>query len=305
MTRAENWLIVAAAGNPGDDPSTSWYRAVEDGLTQLGAARAEFGPLGTGLRLQTGDWQAVADPPSDAGRYGAGEGSAGAGPPPDLPAWAMRPAPAAHPAMPVRSPSDLGGAKALPGEDAAGPLDAATGAVAGADPQDRGTRIHRLLEHLPAVARGRWAALAPGLLADLEPAGPEAADDTDALLAEVGAILDAAELAPLFATGTLGEVTIAGPSPALNCRLAGQVDRLVVAPDHVLAVDFKSNAAVPATPEAVPEGLLRQLGAYAEMLAPIYPGRDIRTAILWTRTATLMPVPAALTRAALARASPA
>ena len=84
--------------------------------------------------------------------------------------------------------------------------------------------------------------------------------------------------------------------------MLGRVDRLIVEPGRVLAVDFKSHQAVPATPEAVPEGILRQMGAYRAGLAAIYPGRRIETAVLWTRVPRLMPLPDALVLAALARA---
>jgi ATP-dependent helicase/nuclease subunit A len=43
------------------------------------------------------------------------------------------------------------------------------------------------------------------------------------------------------------------------------------------------------------------MGAYAAALALIYPGRAIDTAILWTRTATLMPLPHEMVMAALRR----
>ncbi len=77
----------------------------------------------------------------------------------------------------------------------------------------------------------------------------------------------------------------------------------MVGPDHVHAVDYKTNAILPAAPEDTPEGLLRQMGAYAAALAQVFPGRRIETAILWTARARLMPLPAALTAAALARAA--
>ncbi len=69
------------------------------------------------------------------------------------------------------------------------------------------------------------------------------------------------------------------------------------------AVDFKTNAAVPDRPEDVPEGLLRQMGAYAAALARIYPDRPVETALLWTRTARLMPLPHRLVTAAFLRAT--
>ena len=71
---------------------------------------------------------------------------------------------------------------------------------------------------------------------------------------------------------------------------------------EVLAIDFKSNVAVPAEVAHCPEGILRQMGAYAEALKQIYPDRKITMAILWTKTATLMSLPDGLLGDALSRA---
>ncbi|MDE3121313.1 MAG: hypothetical protein KGK00_06010, partial [Paracoccaceae bacterium] len=64
-----------------------------------------------------------------------------------------------------------------------------------------------------------------------------------------------------------------------------------------------TNAVVPNRPEDVPDGILRQMRAYAAALAQVYPDRAIETAILWTRTASLMTLPQHLVSAALAAAS--
>ena len=115
------------------------------------------------------------------------------------------------------------------------------------------------------------------------------------LLDEVRGVLDAAELAPLFAADTLAEVAFSAPSgPGEAPRLHGIIDRLIVGPDRVLAVDFKTNRIVPERPEDVPEGILRQMGAYELGLREVYPGRRIDTAILWTRAARLMALPPGL-----------
>jgi ATP-dependent helicase/nuclease subunit A len=45
------------------------------------------------------------------------------------------------------------------------------------------------------------------------------------------------------------------------------------------------------------------MAAYRVALAPIWPGRRIKVAILWTRTARLMPIPEPLLTAALAEAA--
>jgi ATP-dependent helicase/nuclease subunit A len=82
--------------------------------------------------------------------------------------------------------------------------------------------------------------------------------------------------------------------------IAGQVDRLLVAPGEVLVIDYKTNRAPPATPDQVPAAYLRQMAAYRALLRQIYPGRRVRCALLWTQGPRLMP----LDEAALASHAP-
>ena len=112
-------------------------------------------------------------------------------------------------------------------------------------------------------------------------------------------MLDAPALAPIFAPETLAEVAFSADLEGQ--RLHGVIDRLIVTDDAVLAIDFKSNVMVPDTPQRCPEGLLRQMGAYAHALAVIYPGRTIETALLWTACAKLMRLPHDLVSSALMR----
>ena len=279
MTRAAQWLVVGAAGKIGKDPEAqSWYGAMEAAARRLGAEEVETG-RGTELRLVSGAWQA-----------GAAAGETSAEPVVAVPDWARaRAANIQRPA--AKTPSGLGGAKALPGDPGAHDEAAAL---------RRGRLIHLLLEHLPGIAAPGWAAALPGILA-LD--GPEVPDGAaaDALLAEAASVLQAPDLAPLFAPDALAEVALTAHSPTLGAQLVGQIDRLIVTEARVLAVDFKTNALVPNTPAQVPEGLLRQMGAYAEMLAPLYPDLPVETAILWTATPALMPLPHDLVMAALER----
>ena len=69
----------------------------------------------------------------------------------------------------------------------------------------------------------------------------------------------------------------------------------------MLIIDYKSNAVIPDRPEATPEGILRQLGAYAHMLAQIYPDHRIETAVLWTKAPSLMRIDPEIVRQAFAR----
>ena len=135
-----------------------------------------------------------------------------------------------------------------------------------------------------------------GLLADTN------AETRAELLTEATEVLDAPHLAHVFAADSLAEVPLTGE--VIGQRMSGVVDRLIVSDTTVLAIDFKSNMTVPDSPGACPEGILRQLGAYADVLGQIYPDRRIETAVLWTRTANLMPMPHDLVTEALHRAPP-
>ncbi|WP_204112608.1 double-strand break repair helicase AddA [Shimia biformata] len=265
LTRAETWLIVAASGNLGTD-GTAWYDIIEQGMTAAGAVEMDM-PGGAGRRLEHGSWTG---PTVEAD-------STSAVVLPEVPAHFRQPAPTPTQQNKTLSPSDLGGAKALAGE-------------AGLDEEAaklRGTWIHTLLEHLPSYAPKDWDTVSRTLLS-LDEIAPKAADLPD-LLAEASGVLTRPELANLFREDTLAEVSV---TAALGAnRIHGTIDRLVIEDDRVLAVDFKTNAVVPGDPLQVPGGLLRQMGAYAHALTQIYPDRRIDTAILWTRTAELMPIP--------------
>ncbi|WP_102223911.1 double-strand break repair helicase AddA [Acidimangrovimonas sediminis] len=278
LTRARCWLIVCAAGKAGKD--TAWYQMVRAGMESAGgvlesvSVPAEFGPV---QRLQHGHW------PDDLGAPSASAPETAA-PDPGLPAWATCHAPEAEePARPV-SPSSLGGAKALPGEG-----------LPEAEAKKRGALLHRLLEHMPLWPEESRIAMARDLIASS--ADPVSDADTATLLEEAEAILSAGDLSALFAPGTMAEVGVTAELGGQ--RLFGIIDRLVIDADRILAVDYKSNATIPETAEGVPDGILRQMGAYARALAQVYPDRRIETAILWTRAARLMPLPDALIMAAL------
>ena len=82
--------------------------------------------------------------------------------------------------------------------------------------------------------------------------------------------------------------------------IAGRIDRLVVEPQRVLVVDYKSDAEVPASPDGVPAAYLSQLGLYAQIAGQLFPGRKIEAAILWTSLESLMILPAARLKQAVA-----
>lgn len=240
----------------------AWYNLVSRGMQ---AAGAETLPGGI-LRHSFGTWPAPVKTVSIKAEL------------PPLPDWATRPAtPAPRTPQPL-SPSGLGGAKAIPGDG----LDEETAMA-------RGSALHLLLEHLPAAHPRDHAALAGTLV-------PDATLRADVL---PEALATMAAHPALFAIPALTEVELT--APLLDRQMRGTIDRLIVEPDRVTAIDFKTNRMIPTRPEDTPEGILRQMGAYAQALALLYPDRRIQTAILWTREARLMPLPPDIVSAALAR----
>jgi ATP-dependent helicase/nuclease subunit A len=196
-----------------------------------------------------------------------------------LPDWARRlPPQETRPPRPL-APSSLGEDRVA--EPPPGP---ALRAAA-----ERGRLIHALFERLPAlapvdrsVAAGRWLAHA-GIT---DPA------ERQAIAGQVMAVLDGPDTAALFAGDALTEAPITATLPD-GLVVSGTVDRLLVRPDHVLMVDFKTGRP-PQGLADVPPYHLRQMAAYAAALAVIFPGRRVDAALLYTAAPRLIDLPAAL-----------
>ncbi|MBD3785374.1 MAG: double-strand break repair helicase AddA [Sphingomonadales bacterium] len=282
MTRAEKWLIVAAAGDVGDGEK-SWYALMRQGLEKAGIEAAQgLSPqvqaLGEIARHSHAEWPAPA-----AARVRTDLALA------DLPDWARLPAPRPEKPAQALSPSDLGGAKALPGEAALLDEEAA---------KRRGRAIHLLLEHLPGVPPEHWPELAAELLPE-----PDSAE-TETYLDEATRVLSAPAMQPFLVPEALAEVEITAALPELGGRrIHGIIDRLVITAETVEVLDYKSNAVVPADVEQVPLGIVRQMAAYRAALMQIYPGRAIRCTVLWTATGGAMVLPDAQLDAAIRSAT--
>ncbi|QPH52758.1 double-strand break repair helicase AddA [Pontivivens ytuae] len=264
LTRAEHWLIVAGAGPELKEATAEqcWYGMVAAAMERLPAEA-----VGEGCRI-TENWP-------DAGAAEEAVATEAVA----LPDWAHAPVTAAERVRLV-SPSDLGGAHALPGEGDPAELAKA-----------RGTAIHDLIE--------RMAELPPEQRASVRSDGlPDAL--AEAVHSEALAVVQDPALAHFFGPDSLAEVPACGDLGGR--RMFGRVDRLVVETDRVLIVDFKSNRVVPERPEDVPEAILRQMGAYVAALTPAF-DVPVVPLVLWTAERRLMELPHALVNAALTRAT--
>lgn len=136
--------------------------------------------------------------------------------------------------------------------------------------RERGTQLHHLLQLLPTSEVSEKS---------LEKFVPDAS-----LIAEALTIHQ--QYPWLFAPNSRAEVSLQGNIiwRGKPIFVRGQIDRLVIEPDRIVIVDYKSNRDVP---REIPQAYLAQLAAYRALLAPLYPQKAIQSAILWTAQARL------------------
>jgi ATP-dependent helicase/nuclease subunit A len=295
MTRAEDRLIVCGYHGKRGQPDGTWHRMVEDSLRASADCREAVHPA-TGETVLLYSITPATTGPVEAEA-------------PDVPA-APAPAPAAlfeplPPAPAVPRPLSPSGAALtiepvpVPGAAARSPvLDSPERtSLAG----ERGTAAHRLLQLLPAMPTPERQAAARRYLARIGREWPEG--EGDRLWQAVERILDDEGFAPLFAEGSRGEVAVMGTVEVagLPRAVSGRIDRLVVSPQAVLIVDYKTNRPPPCGLAEVPESHVAQMALYRALLSPIYPGRPIRAALVYTERPALVRVPEDVMDEALAR----
>lgn len=274
LTRARDRLILCGRRSERTDPDKlkGWWGAIRDALVLAGVAdqvRALKGPGGA--------FQRYGGDPAQVLR-----GLADVAVATPLPAWTADPARAEAFARHA-SPSNLG-------EDAVVAAPSPLSARDGLGRFRRGDLIHRLLQLLPdipAEARGDGARSLLAREADLT-------EEQQSEMARAAlAVLEDARFAEVFGVGSRAEVAVAGGARALpsGLRISGRIDRLVVLPDRVLVVDFKTNRPSPDRIEEADPAYLRQMALYVAVLADIFEGRMIEAAIVWTDGPKLMPIP--------------
>ena len=261
LTRAESWLIVMGSGDIKEGQGC-WHNTIH-----TAAVAKEASPLvttaGIGLRYEPAPWEAGALKPTEetpGSTY-------------HVPDWVTPRAHAPAPQTNTRAPSELGGDKVINSD------------LAKANPNALrlGTAVHLLLETLPNAPQENWRDISTLLVEN---------DVLELAWVEATEILTHPNLAHIFTPDTLAEVSISAHLDELGGDpVQGSIDRLIISEKTVLAIDFKTNQVVPDTADQVPEGILRQMGAYASALSQVYPNHKIETAVLWTKSQHLMQLP--------------
>ncbi|MBA4082724.1 MAG: double-strand break repair helicase AddA, partial [Erythrobacter sp.] len=273
MTRAEEALFIGGSLNKkeaknGVPHEDSWYARL--------APLFEEAPIDDPIWLTRREWGERAEPlvPDDAAQAQTPDDIA-------LPHWATTPV-----GEEPRPPRPLAPSAAGEEAGAAPPQDPEAGCHAAR----RGSLIHALLERLPDVPAEARTAAAQGWLAR------QAADLPEAMRAEMLAaaiaVLDHPDFAPIFSPAALAEVPLAATVDGVV--VAGTADRLLIEPARITVVDFKTTRRPPASVADIPVATLRQMAAYVAALEAIYPGREVRAAVLYTHTPALFDLPSTI-----------
>jgi ATP-dependent helicase/nuclease subunit A len=280
LTRAEERLYIGGALGPADKkgpPETSWFAACEASMGGLGGEWDEHPVWGRARRFGNREIPARAAATRSAARTAA------------LPAWLKQPAPAeARPPRPLTPTA--------PGDDEAASPPPTPEMRAAAE---RGRLLHQLFERLPGVASEERARLADDWLR--ASAGVLDGEVRHRLVADACAIISDPAFAEIFTPEALAEAPIAAATPD-GAVISGTVDRLLVLPDRVRLVDFKTGRAVPRTLAEIPRSHVRQMAHYVAALEVIFPGRAIDAALLYTSGPMLYALPGDLIESLRARA---
>ncbi len=151
---------------------------------------------------------------------------------------------------------------------------------------NRGRLIHKLLQFIPSAQEDSR----DKLIADfLNNQAQDLSDEAKQQIAnEVLSLISSPQFAPLFSSQSSAEVSIMGE---VDGRIInGQIDRLVVMPDKVMIIDYKTNRPAAQSLAEVPLAYIKQMQAYKQLISRIYPNKTVETYILWTNTAQIMKI---------------
>ncbi|WP_176085583.1 double-strand break repair helicase AddA [Martelella sp. HB161492] len=276
MTRAADRLIVTGYRGKRDNDA-SWHAMIASALSADDKGRAETvtvtGPDGD---YQTLLWREAVRPRTfDAATVTDGETNNM----PELPARLLEPFRDAERPIPPLSPSRAGLEVEDPAPMTASPL---FSAAKPGDGLERGRLAHRLLQLLPGLAEAERDA---GCRRYLERAGHMLSPEARARLGDdVMALLSDERLAPVFGPDSRAEVSITGTVTLGRDAFAvsGRLDRLAIADDRVLIVDYKTNRNPPQDAASVPFSHAAQMAVYAEILKPLYPGKAVECLLVYS-----------------------
>ena len=259
LTRAQDRLYVCGATSKEEVGEDCWYQWVHDGLEPI-AETIEL-PWGKGLRVGQEVHTASSKTAKSASIAAVAD------------AWDFLQKPVAkEPAIPKPlTPSRLVGGEPA----AASPL-------TDNHAFQRGTLIHKLLQHLPEIERSQRQQAATRMASSFGKHMPES--EIEQCIAEILSVLQDESFGFVFGSDSLAEVPVAGCVQVgdKTVSVAGQIDRLCVSDKAIWIIDFKSNRYPPAKDAPIAPAYLSQMQLYRLLLQQIYPQKKVHCALLWT-----------------------
>jgi ATP-dependent helicase/nuclease subunit A len=161
----------------------------------------------------------------------------------------------------------------------------------------RGRAMHLLLQCLPAVMSEKRRSAALAFLSARASILDESARQT--LAEEALALIAMPELADLFGPRSKAEVLVAGKASIeeRSFDVAGQVDRIGESLNEILVADYKTGTPCPL--DQTPKNYLTQMALYRAVLAPLWPKKSLRMALIWTAGPSTVWLPEKILDAAL------
>ncbi|XWN32203.1 MAG: double-strand break repair helicase AddA [Devosia sp.] len=263
MTRAREHLVVCGAYGKRAPGKGGWHALVSETLSEGATCYDMEGETALAWRLPE---STLTPPPQKPPKPKTSV---------ERPDWLSTPALIKRTVPPRIAPSAMGEDKAHPSPG--GSVDGDGGEAA----RERGLIVHALLEAADTDGEG--------LTGD------------PVVLTQVRKVLALPQLAAPSVrkeVGVTGDVQL--PGGAIR-RITGRIDRLQVHKDHALIVDYKTDRMVPQTAADVPSGYKRQLAVYKALVGTLLPGREIRTAIVWTAEPRFMALDGALPEVTVVR----
>ena len=149
----------------------------------------------------------------------------------------------------------------------------------------RGTLIHKLFQFLPQNITNYEILIDEFLNKN---ASDFNLNQINQIKKEVLSALNKEEFKEIFGINSNAEVSIMGEVDGKI--ISAQIDRLVILPDKIMIVDFKTNRPAAKQIEDTPKAYINQLKTYSALLGKIYPNLPVEAYILWTNETRLMKV---------------
>jgi ATP-dependent helicase/nuclease subunit A len=154
-----------------------------------------------------------------------------------------------------------------------------------------GSYAHKLFEYLPRQKpedRKQAASLLARQFGDAHHSTTAlSASQIDEIDAKVFTVLEHPDFEQLFGSDALTEQSVSGLIG--NVAVTGQIDRMLIAADKVILLDFKTGRP-PQDAQNLPQAYISQMASYGALIEQIYPDKQIICYLLWTQNCSLTEV---------------